>query len=82
MKLAASSAALVRAEAEYFPPWCASKRDFKPRGDKPRSDFRDGNRDNAKGSWSKPKGDFKKDGFKKDGKKFGDGGFSKKRRGE
>lgn len=58
------------------------KRDFKPRGDKPRSDFRDGNRDNAKGSWSKPKGDFKKDGFKKDGKKFGDGGFSKKRRGE
>jgi ATP-dependent RNA helicase DeaD len=66
------------------------KGNFKPRGDKFKSDFRDGprdgNRDNArdgaKGSWSKPKGDFKKDGFKKDGKKFGDGGFSKKRRGE
>ncbi|MFD1198331.1 DEAD/DEAH box helicase [Brucella gallinifaecis] len=39
---------------------------------KPRSDFRDG----GKGGWSKPKGDFKKDGFKKrDGKKSGDGGF-------
>ncbi|WP_079211401.1 DEAD/DEAH box helicase [Brucella pituitosa] len=66
------------------------KGNFKPRGDKFKSDFRDGprdgNRDNArdgaKGSWSKPKGDFKKDGFKKDGKKFGDGSFSKKRRGE
>ena len=51
------------------------KRDFKPRSDKPRSDFRDG----AKGGWSKPKGDFKKDGFKKDGKKSGEG-FSKKPR--
>ncbi|MBO1038491.1 DEAD/DEAH box helicase [Brucella pituitosa] len=61
------------------------KRDFKPRGDKPRGDFRDGprdnNRDGAKGGWSKPKGDFKKDGFKKDGKKSNDG-YSKKPRGE
>lgn len=59
-----------------------AKRDFKPRSDKPRSDFRDGprdnNRDNAKGSWAKPKGDFKKDGFKKDGKS----GYPKKNRGE
>ncbi|KAA9366841.1 MULTISPECIES: DEAD/DEAH box helicase [Ochrobactrum] len=58
------------------------KRDFKPRSDKPRSDFRDGprdnNRDNAKNSWAKPKGDFKKDGFKKDGKS----GYPKKNRGE
>lgn len=57
-----------------------AKRDFKPRGDKPRSDFRDGQRDGAKGGWSKPKDDFKKDGFKKDSKKSGEG-FSKKPRG-
>ena len=59
-----------------------SKGNFKPRSDKPRSDFRDGprdnNRDNAKSSWAKPKGDFKKDGFKKDGKS----GYPKKNRGE
>ena len=31
MKRAASSAAVVSALAEYFTPWCSSKRDFRPR---------------------------------------------------
>jgi len=52
------------------------KRDFKPRSD----NFKGEPRDGAKGGWSKPKGDFKKDGFKKDGKKSGEG-YSKKPRG-
>ncbi len=31
MKRAASSAAVVSADAEYLTPWCSSKRDFRPR---------------------------------------------------